>query len=69
VIIRFELQGMARDVRPLLRSHGWRLDEGGPGNFHASHAGARDQPAARVRLHRLGLLTYARVRIEFGRPG
>jgi hypothetical protein len=65
--IHFETWG-TQDLRPLLRRHGWMLDEGVPGDFHASHAEARDQPAARARLEQLGLLTSSRVRIEFGRP-
>ncbi len=66
--IHFQTQGTARDLRPLLRRGGWRLDGGGPDDFHASHAAANDHPAARDRLHRLGLLTSSRVRIEFGLP-
>ncbi len=66
--IHFQTQGTARDVRQLLRRGGWRLDGGGPDDFHASHAEANDQSSARARLHRLGLLTSSRVRIEFGPP-
>jgi hypothetical protein len=64
--IHFQTQGTVQDVRPLLRKSGWRLDGGGPADFHASHPEAKDQATARARLYLVGMLTSSRVRIEFG---
>jgi hypothetical protein len=64
--VYFETVGGSADLRELLESHGWRLDEGEGNHFTARHTDAEDQPAARQKLDRLGLLTSGRLRIEFG---
>jgi hypothetical protein len=64
--IRIECLSGTAGLRALLRAGGWRLEGPAGDAFYASHPGAGDQPAARSRLHRLGLLTSPRLRIEFG---
>lgn len=72
--IRFDSARHETAVRGLLRADGWELEGPVTGAFWASHAEAADQSSARSRLQQLGLLTSARLRIEFdssprGRPG
>jgi hypothetical protein len=64
--VHFETAGASADLRAYLEAHGWRLDEGDDNHFTARHPNAEDQPAARQKLNRLGLLTSGRLRIEFG---
>ena len=57
--------GTGRDLGRVLRADGWTL-EGLPDEaILAGHPRVADAGAARVRLHHLGLLTSAGVRIEF----
>jgi hypothetical protein len=50
-----------------LRKDGWTVEFGQDGAVSARHPQALDEPAARSRLHGLGLLTSRSVRIEFSR--
>jgi hypothetical protein len=52
-------------LQEALRNDGWQLSDGPAGHCDASHPEVRDQQAARSRLARLGLLTSARLRINF----
>jgi hypothetical protein len=52
-----------------LREDGWAVEPGQDGAFCARHPLASDEGTARSRLHDLGLLTSASVRIEFSRAG
>jgi hypothetical protein len=63
-----ELLRDGSEVRALLREQGWRLDEQGADRLLAIHAEVNDQEVARDRLQQAGLLTSAKVRIEFGWP-
>jgi hypothetical protein len=53
-------------LRQVLQADGWLL-EGGDDAFLAGHPGVTDEPTARSRLYRLGLLTSSGLRIEFVR--
>jgi hypothetical protein len=53
------------DCRETLRKDGWILAADGIMALYASHPEVRDEPGARFRLYRLGLLTSAALRIEF----
>jgi hypothetical protein len=66
--VYIELLRGGTEVRALLREHGWRLDEQGAGRLLSKHEEVSDQEVARDWLLRVGLLTSAEVRIEFGRP-
>lgn len=50
----------------MLERDGWAIESDGDA-FFANNPDVADEPAARNRLDRLGLLTSARVRIEFER--
>jgi hypothetical protein len=52
-----------------LRADGWALQSGQEGVVCARHPLASDEGAARSRLHGLGLLTAASLRIEFCHAG
>ena len=63
--VLFRPLGACRDLGRVLRADGWSL-EGLPGEaMLARHPRVADEEAARGRLHHLGLLTSAGVRIEF----
>jgi hypothetical protein len=64
--VHFEALTEQIPLRALLEEHGWWVEEDGD-YLTASHPDVADQPAARNRLHQMGLLTSSRVRIEFGR--
>jgi hypothetical protein len=64
--VHVEVVGRAGDLRALLEENGWGLKEGVPNHFTATHPDVSDQPMARSRLHKIGLLTSGRLRIEFG---
>jgi hypothetical protein len=66
MMVRFESLRGVTGVHGLLRADGWKLEGPAGDTFYASHPCAGDQTAARSRLHRLGLLTSSRLRIEFG---
>ena len=63
--VRFQPLREWGDLRRVLRADGWVLEGEPPAAVVAEHPNATDQPAARGRLHRLGLLTSGGVRIEF----
>jgi hypothetical protein len=65
MLVRIQVLKKCSEVRELLCEDGWDVDEEGAGALVATHPRAGDQPAARARLRRLGLLTSARLRIEF----
>jgi len=54
-------------IEKALRADGWRLERESDDEVTAHHPLVRDEPAARIRLQELGLLTSASLRIEFGR--
>jgi hypothetical protein len=54
-----------RDLQNVLREDGWLLEDEADKAIVAEHPGVTDAPAARSRLHRLGLLISCRLRIEF----
>jgi hypothetical protein len=64
--IYFEVVRGRADLPALLRANGWRLDEAAGNRVTASHPDITDQPSARQKLDRMGLLTSGRLRIEFG---
>jgi hypothetical protein len=64
--VHFEAVKGPAGLRALLEANGWRLDEGEGDHFTARHPDVMDQPTARQKLNRMGLLTSARLRIEFG---
>jgi hypothetical protein len=56
------------DFRETLRNDGWKiLTADGSKSLDATHPQLRDEKSARLRLHRLGLLTSGFLRIEFAR--
>jgi hypothetical protein len=65
MMIRFEFVRGADGLRELLRANGWKLEDPVAGTLYATHPEVGDQPAARSRLHELGVLTSAQFRIEF----
>jgi len=63
ILIRV-LQGS--DAVPLrLRKDGWQLRLAANDSFLACHPSVADEPQARLRLQKLGLLTSRALRIEF----
>ncbi len=67
--VHIELLRHTHEVRQALREDGWSLRQE-PGNcLGASHPQVDDEPAARVRLHHLGLLISSWLRVEFGQTG
>jgi hypothetical protein len=69
--MRVHIQPVRRpeELLRLLRRGGWKLEEAGADRWTATHPQAADQSTARSLLHRLGLLTSAGLRIEFGLRG
>jgi hypothetical protein len=62
--ILLETRDDALDLGRLFRDHGWRVTEGRPGCFFASHPEADDQHSTREMLDKLGMLTSKRLHIE-----
>jgi hypothetical protein len=62
--VSFQPLHQQSELRRLLRADGWML-EGDLDALIGEHPDATDQPSARSRLHRLGLLTSRGLRIEF----
>jgi hypothetical protein len=56
------------DLREALQNDGWQLEQELDASVVAWHPEARDQRAARTRLHQLGLLTSSSLRIDFLPP-
>jgi hypothetical protein len=69
--IYIQLLRQCETFRKALHKDGWMLESGSDDCFLARHPQVNDEPAARSRLHRLGLLTSPSLRIEFPRhrPG
>jgi hypothetical protein len=63
--VRFQVMQARVDLWRVLRSDGWALERGWRDDIVAAHPDAADEPAARARLLRLGLLISRVVRIEF----
>ena len=63
--VRIELLRWSEPILVALRRDGWAVESGQGGTFNARHPQAPDERAARRRLHGLGLLTSASLRIEF----
>jgi hypothetical protein len=63
--ISFEPLSGRLDLRQVLRADGWTLEGDLRESLVAEHPDATDATTARGRLHRLGLLTSNRLRIEF----
>ena len=53
------------DFRNSLRQDGWVIVEKGDAEIDVAHPQVKTEDAARIRLHRLGLLISGAVRIEF----
>jgi hypothetical protein len=58
-------QYQQHQVREALRADGWDMQAGGEGRLLVRHRLAPDEASARRRLHELGLLSAAWLRIEF----
>jgi hypothetical protein len=54
-------------VHSVLHADGWLLEKDQSGLIHAQHRAIPDEPAARHRLFKLGLLTSRFVQIRFER--
>jgi hypothetical protein len=54
-------------IQEALRVDGWQLERDRDDGVTAQHPLVKDETAARIRLHELGLLTSASVYIEFFR--
>lgn len=67
--MQVHIQVFQRDdhLRQTLEDAGWRLDCQQTDMILARHPQVDDEPAARQRLHQLGLLTSHSVRIDFSR--
>jgi hypothetical protein len=68
MVVHIRVLTRSPEVRELLCQNGWDVDEEGADALVATHPRVGDQPAARARLWRLGLLTSPRLRIAFD-PG
>jgi hypothetical protein len=66
MVVHIRVLARSPEVREMLCESGWDVDEEGTDGLVATHPQVEDQPAARARLWRLGLLTSPRLRIEFG---
>ena len=65
--LQIQLLGREEAVKHRLQSDGWELKAESSETLSARHAAVDNEPAARRRLHSLGLLTSANLRIEFQR--
>ncbi len=63
--VHFEVLAKTISLRAMLEESGWRVEQDGADSYTASHPDVEDQPAARNRLQKMGLLTSNQVRIEF----
>jgi hypothetical protein len=63
VHLRFLRQ--AGEFQKALQNDGWKLEPGHDQSLSARHPQVTTEPAARSRLHQLGLLTSGSVSIEF----
>jgi hypothetical protein len=68
MIIDLEILGRNADVRAALLKDGWRLEPRERDQYVASHQAVPDEPTARLRLDKVGLLTSSKVRIRFPLP-
>ena len=66
--LRIQLLHQREAVKDCLQRDGWNLKGESRDTLSACHAAVDSEPAARRRLHSLGLLTSATLRIEFQRP-
>jgi hypothetical protein len=66
VNVYFQILGPGPDVRTPLAHDGWEVEQQARDVLRASHPSVTDEEEARERLHRLGLLLSASLRIEFG---
>jgi hypothetical protein len=66
--LRIHLLQHAQAVRDRLERDGWRLGAGAARPLSACHPEVATQADARQRLHALGLLTSASLRVEFSHP-
>ena len=57
----------SHSILKALEKDGWELERQGEDTLVAGHRLVRDEPAARRRLHELGLLTSGMLHIEFVR--
>jgi len=63
--LQIQVLGRREAVKQRLQSDGWELKFESSETRSASHAAVDSEHAARRRLHSLGLLTSATLRIEF----
>ena len=66
--LRIQLLHQGEAVKDCLQRDGWQLDGESRDILSAFHAAVENERAARRRLHGLGLLTSATLRIEFQAP-
>jgi hypothetical protein len=65
--LKIQLLGRGEAVKHRLQHDGWKLKAESSDTLSACHAAVDSEPAARRRLHSLGLLTSVTLRIEFQR--
>jgi hypothetical protein len=65
MFVRLELLNQANGIQEQLARDGWKLERQADENWLARHLSVQDEPAARLRLAHLGLLTSGRLRIQF----
>jgi hypothetical protein len=63
--LQIQILGRGEAVKCCLKRDGWKLMAKSSDTLSACHAAVDSEPAARRRLHSLGLLTSATLRIEF----
>jgi hypothetical protein len=66
--VRIEMLAFFGQVKDRLQGDGWEIERQDATGFWIRHASVPSESLARARLNRLGLLTSAAVRIEFGLP-
>lgn len=65
MFVRLELLSQANGIQERLAKDGWKLERQQDENWLARHFSVQNEPAARLRLAHLGLLTSSRLRIQF----
>ncbi len=63
--LRIQLLHHGEAVKDHLQRDGWKLKAESSDTLSACHAAVDNEPAARLRLYGLGLLTSAALRIDF----
>jgi hypothetical protein len=63
--LRLESSLPAASLKEKFERDGWRVDQAKDGSMLASHGEIVSEPVARLHLQQMGLLTSAKLRIEF----